>query len=188
MKDNLSFLIYEYKNYIASMLYAYDYVYSARYGRDHNIYTEIITQNFINIAKSSLSLVERDLFKTHLGDNSLWNIFDYRMRVHKLRYLIKDMIIGKIDLYSCLYSKQVDYKVLSAASKTLNDYLTSTKKELNVLLDTGPRNVKLCREAIMYELCVLEKTYISSRLRNLYTEALEDNRNRVGSIKSAFMK
>ena len=119
---------------------------------------------------------------------SLWNIFDYRMRVHKLRYLIKDMIIGKIDLYSCLYSKQVDYKTLSSASKTLNDHLLSTKKELSFLISRGPKNVKLCREAIMYELCVLEKTYISSKLRNLYTDALEDNRNRFGSIKSGFKK
>ena len=39
----MSFLIYEYKNYIASILYAYDYVYSVRYGKDHNIYSEIIT-------------------------------------------------------------------------------------------------------------------------------------------------
>lgn len=188
MLSNLAFLVFEYKNYISSLIFAYDYVYSKRYEKEHEVYLEVLMQNYIELAKQGLKLVEGELYKSYITDLSLWKVLDYRLRVHQLRYIIKDMIVDKIDVYSCLYQKLVNYELLVTASTALNKRLADTSQELKTLLKLGPKNIKLCREAIMYELCVLEKRYISSKLRKHYNDALVDVHNRVGSIKSLFSR
>jgi len=182
--DILRFLTFEYKNYVAGLLAVYDFVYSRVYARESNIWSNILLQNYIYANRSLLTKVEQDIFPTPFPRMKLAKILNYRLRVHSLRSIMRTLIMGKIEIYSTLCGNIIPYTPLSKIVEAYTIELNKAKSEFEYLLETGPRNLKLNREAIMFELCVLEMPIVSKKLKKNYTEALIDTRNREGSVHS----
>ena len=144
----------------------------------------MIMQNYIFINRNLLPRVENEIVKTAFPRLKLAKVLDFRLRVHKLRGTIRELILGKISVYSSLYARSIPFEPLLDLADRHHAKLTAATKEFAYLLEAGPKNIKLNKEAIMFELCVLERLFVSKRLKKMYSEALIDMRNRTGSVHS----
>lgn len=178
----LRFLNFEYKNYIASLLTTYDFIYSKQYGTESSAYKDVILQNFVTIGKKNLTSIENSMFKPYFSKIKYSKILDFRTRVHLLRDKIKSMVLSKIEIYSMMFERHIDYRELASNSVKLHAMQKKTMIEFRHLFSIGSKNIKLNREAIMFELCVLEKKYVSSQLKKHYLESLIDVKYRAGSV------
>lgn len=178
----LRFLNYEYQNYIASLITAYDFIYSKQYGTESSAYKDVILQNFVTIGKKNLTSIENSMFKPYFSKIKYSKILDFRTRVHLLRDKIKSMVLGKIEIYSLMFERHIDYRELVGNAVKLYAMQKKTMKEFRELFSIESKNIKLNREAIMFELCVLEKQYVSSQLKKHYHESLIDVKYRAGSV------
>ena len=183
---NLAFLMSEYKNPLAALLLAYDFVYSPLYASQSSILREVIFQNFITIAKKDLNSNEGMNIPVHgaLHGRSLSDVLDFRERSHKIRFDVQDLIMKKIDVYSALCIKSIDFLEVIKMGDELHKKTMRTEREIDYLLDMSTKNTKLARMGVVFEMCVLERPIVSTRLRKCYKEAYFDCKNRVGSINS----
>lgn len=188
--SNIGYLLTEYKNPVSALLLLYDYIYSRRYAREHSILKDVQLQNLMQLARYQLLDSEKEFesSKYILERLNFSTVLDYRLRTHELRAVIQDMVIQKVDVYSLLGKKLIDFKELSNRGENLHREIKLYQKEINQLLDINGLNTKLTREALIFELCVLERPIISSGLRQHYREAFYDMRHRVGSIKNEYSR
>ena len=52
--DKVSFFLFEYKNYVSTLISLYEFVYSVAFVRERSFFKSIIIQNYIIIAKKRL--------------------------------------------------------------------------------------------------------------------------------------
>lgn len=184
--SNLAFLYSEYHNPIAVLLLAYDYIFSPSYASEANLVTHAILQNYITVAKAQLKGTDSSSVNSSMAleSVSLAEVLDFRTRTHDLRFVVQDSIVKKIDLYSKLAQKVIDFSEITKLGEEVYIKTVKTQKEIDSLLDLSLRNSRLARMGVIFEMCVLERPIVSSRLRKSYKESYNDTKNRVGSINS----
>lgn len=188
--SNLSFLYSEYNNPIAMLVLAYEYVYSKDYLKEASLVRNAILQNFIEITKQNLKLAEATNLSTHpvIEAVNLAKILNYRKRVHELRFIVQDLTVQKVELYSILAQKVMDFKELTTLGQEIYKKTVKTQREIDHLISVSKCNIKLAKLGVLFEMCVLERPVVSSNLRKCFKEAYFDVKNRVGSLNSASTK
>jgi hypothetical protein len=184
--SNLSFLYSEYNNPMAMLLLAYDYAYSQSYFKEASWVRHIILQNFIDLAKKGLKNSDFSSIDTNasLEAVSLSEVLEYRAKTHDLKFVVQELIIQKIDLYSILAQKVLNFSELTPLGKEIYRKTVMVQKDLDKLISTSKCNNKLARLGVLFEMTVLERPVISSKMKTVYKEAYYDTKNRVGSINS----
>jgi len=177
----VKFLLYEYENPIASLHFLYEYIYSKHSKKNIGWGSTFILQNLKHLCKNSLahSIPSTSSSLAHLDFSA---VLSFRSRVHSLKSTIREMVIMKIDLYSKLAMRRVDYRGVIDSGVRLKEMIDRTEEEIGELLDYRGENINLTREALIFEICVLERSFISHRLRSKYKAAIEDTKHRIGSI------
>jgi hypothetical protein len=176
------FLLWEYQNPISALHLIYDAIYSRNHLTDVSLAQMISIQILTNLSKKALDPETGWSNMQHLEYANFSSILDFRNRVYQLRATIRDLTIDKIDLYSILSQRKVDFKRMIELAPKLKKKLDQTQEEIDALLDYRGENINLTREALIFEICVLERSFISHRLRSKYKAAIEDTKHRIGSI------
>lgn len=147
-------------------------------------YSHIIINNFVLLCKRAMQEVETETVKSAIHNMKLSSILNFRNRVQNLRNRIKNLIYQKIEFYSHLLPTVINYEKLCEVANSHLKLRNEITKELKELFEIGPNNIKLNREAAMFELCVLELRYVTKKTMSRYSEALMEMNNHKQSVNS----
>lgn len=126
----LSFLIYEAKNLVGSLIFSYNFIYSEDYKNKSNLYYHFILQNYLNITK-------KKLHKKYLQSNSwlsserIHSVFEYSKTLDSMEKQFFQLVSVHMDFYQELQGTAVSYKQLRKTA----DIIYHLKKKINQNFD-----------------------------------------------------
>ena len=98
--DKIAFLLYEYQNYVATIVSLYSFIHSVKYMKERSFFKDFILQYYLSTSKMMLNDLMNNNKENFLRLVDFSRVFDYRERTHVLRLKLKELLIIKIDLYS----------------------------------------------------------------------------------------
>ncbi len=179
-KSYCSFLVFEYANPLAALVFSYNYAYSARYKRYSSFLRHVYLHNFIDIAKQSFS--DESLSKTVDSASTairISEVVSFKIRVDELKARVKELIQEKADFYSLIVDSQIDFKELISRSTSLYAGIRQVERDLAPLLQAKSENLRLIRTALDLEIRLKERQKVSLSIRNSFKEALLITKNKI---------
>lgn len=183
----LSFLVFESKHYISALFTAYDWMYSKFNKKDKSAISGCILQNYVRLAKQFLKVEQDRWFGQSAFSADLWKVLEYHKGVHKLQQINRSIIAQKIEFYTQLVNKSINYKKLSHLASSVSRDIGRFRKGTNTLDGYYPSSILLNYEKVVFELCSQERSFLTHKTRKAYIEAIKLEREHLlnsGSIAS----
>ena len=183
----IRFLSFEYGSPLAGLVLSYDYINSSNYAREKSAYFDLLLKNLINKNKKLLLDEENKTLaptKNQFDTLNISSILRFRQRAQSVKQDIQSLIHDKIDFYRLMYNQTIDFKQMIECGCEIYKQIQQVTKELDDLTSTGGSNSVLIRDALFFELCVLERNYLTPKLRKKYKEVFSLVKKTMGSISS----
>lgn len=168
----LSFLTFESKNYITSLFTAYDWMYSKLNKKDKSAVSGVILQNYVRLAKQKLRSDAQEWFGGSHLELDWWRVLEYQTGINRLQQINRTLIANKIELYTTLVQKTIDYRRISRLGTAVAKETAAFRKGLLILDRYYSQSVALNYERVVFELCALEKLHLSQRTKKNYLAAV----------------
>ena len=175
-----SFLIYEYSNPLAALMFCYNYAYSVRYKRYSSFLRHVYLHNFIEIAKNRFSDDSLSKASDKAGSTiKISDVVSFKIRIDELKERVKRLILEKADFYALIFDSQIDFKELISRSNTLYAGIKQTEKDIAPLLQAKSDNLRLMKTTLDLEIKLKERQKVSMFIRNSFKEALHISKNKI---------
>jgi hypothetical protein len=185
----VKFMLTEYGNPIAALLFLYESIYSIKYLKEETVESTIRLQNLLHLCKQTIINDMSATLKLRVFEKvSFEVVLNFRRRVQQLKATVKNCIVRKMDLYSLLIQSKINFEKLMIMGSEIVKLSNSVKLEIDDLMNYQGEIIDLVRQALLYELCVEERPIISDKLRKRYQLAIEDSRRRVSSVDPEIIK
>jgi hypothetical protein len=171
--DKVAFLVFEYQNYVSSLVTLYNYIHSIVYKKGRSLHRDFILNSYVTLTKRMLDLKMYEVNNTLVRKVEFAKIFEYREKIASVRNNIKKGMLKKIDFYLNLVEDEIDLKSTLQLGEEVNDIIEIVQKEIDGLTDTCIKNLRLLKEVLAFEVCLLEKNQLSVRTR----QALKDTQD-----------
>jgi len=168
--DKVSFFIFEYQNFVSALVSLYNFMHSPAFERDRSVFKHFILESYVSLAKRQLDMQMDEMNDSLIRKVEFSKIFEYRERIANVRNNIKTGMLKKIDFYMMLRKDEIDVHSVLELGEEVEGIITNVKNELDALSKTCLRNLRLLKETIAFEVCLLEKNFLSAKTR----QALKD--------------
>ena len=181
----MRYLVTEYKNQLAALIFIYQHIYSRKYQAESSFFRDLFLQHLMVKSKRILKMTSEDNIRLVTNKLHLTKVLDYRLRVERLVKFNKELTTEKVELYSGLSESEIDYlKTIKKGSKLYHG-TKETKAEIEVLLNINDKNIVLLKEAANFELCVQEKSSISERLKKKAQQIYQEHKFKFGDSEKS---
>lgn len=189
----LRFLLSEYQNKIAVLLFVSEYKNSARYKREASAYKSALLENVARLAhkvgtqgglgskpsdKTSLAGQVGLSSNVAVGSLSLVAALQTAKDIQQLLQANRKAIAEKLKLYDMLISNRIPYPQLVKQGSNTRVQLLFLERQIGQLVVSTDNNIKVLREAVIFEICVQERNYISPALQERYKSVILYRKNR----------
>lgn len=182
-----AFMIYEYSNPTAGILFLTEYKHSNSYKRIKSPIRNLLLENYIYLTREQLS--ELELGKNHsegefvlFANLKMGEIADFKNRIDLLRSEVNKLISLKASIYGAMQEHQINFVQLTSRSTETFKDMQQFQREISSLMKKSTFNTDLLRCAYEFEKKVQEKQTISSGLKRVIREVLFSNKMRFSSF------
>ncbi len=183
----IRFLTFACQGPLAGLVLGYNYQHSTKNDTNRNIYSDILLKRLL-VKKKQLLMIEelKTNLKTRSQPHSLnfQEVLQFRKKSQTAKAKIQELIYEKIEFYKLLHNQTIDFPKMMKLGNGIYEDIQMVTKDLDKLMQAGGLNVAFIRDALFFELCVLEKTYLSSKLRKKYKDMYTLSKHNSGSITS----
>jgi hypothetical protein len=167
----VSFYVYESKNPILGLIKVQEIIQSLQYKSEAGLTERFICNNFVDICRSEIEHLEKyRTISKGLKAGEIAQILKYREGINTMADTIKELAFKKMEFYTILLSHPVEFDRLTSCGVLLKEKMSLFHDKVTELSKINLRNLKLLAELTVYELCVLEKPFVSHDLHKLYIE------------------
>jgi hypothetical protein len=167
----VSFYVYESKNPILGLIKVQEIIQSLQYKSEAGLTEKFICNNFVDICRSEIEHLEKyRTISKGLKVGEIAQILKYREGINTMADTIKELAFKKMEFYTILLSHPVEFDRLTSCGVLLKEKMSLFHDKVTELAKINLRNLKLLAELTAYELCVLEKPFVSHDLHKLYIE------------------
>jgi hypothetical protein len=168
--DKVAFFMYEYQNYVATLVSLYNFIHSTPFMKTRTAFRDFYLRSYLAVAKKKLDNVVQDKSQKFLKNVEFAKIFEYRDSIASLRAKIKDLMLKKVDLYLWLAQQEIDLEEVLTLGETIHKEIKVVGKEIERLSAINLKNIRLVKERMTYEICLVEKRQLTSATKNAFIE------------------
>lgn len=172
----VSFFLYDYRNYIATLILLYQAKYSGMLKKHSCLFQQIRLQNYISTAKVKLA---QETTRSQGDRVDLWLLMRYRDALTLSQIENRAIFFNKIDYYRDLSKQTIDYKKLISSGDMLYKRMLKNQRLILSLGKVNILNASLINEMIFFEICVLERLNLIPSTK----KAFEDYSTYLASMK-----
>ena len=190
------FLLSEYQNKIAVLLFLSEYKNSVRYTREASVYKSALLENITRLAQTVDIKRATDALTANsagsgtlrkmvdLSSNSavsslnLKEVLDLTKSIELLSKQNRKVIAQKLKLYDLLISHRIPYKSLVKHGFETRKQIVDVEMRISKLLQPTDNNIKVLREALIFEVCVQERSHVSPGLQEKYRSVVTHKKTR----------
>ena len=153
----ISYLIFEVNNYVSSLIYIYNYIYSISYKRNGSILRDSRLANFINMSSSLLNTTFLNS-NYWLSEKRVHDIYAFNTDLMALKNMLIELVNEQCNYFYEITRDVVDTKNLSMTSKKVLKLRSGIDRKFRQLFSINVHSVKLNRYYILYQRNIYFKT------------------------------
>lgn len=147
----LSFLIYEVENYVGSLIFTYNFIYSREYQSESSIFKNILMQNFLHISQKKIhkQFIDSSFWLT---SKRFYQVFEYFETVDVIEKQFYKIVDHHMKFYKELQETTINYKDIRHVATDIFDLKKAIVKNFDNMLAITHNNSKLVSLWINYKL------------------------------------
>lgn len=137
-------------NYISSLIYIYNYIYSLQYSRFQTFFRDVVLHNLIHYCSLKLrsDFLDSDYW---MSSDSMYEIFNFSKGLNQLEHLMISLFDEQCSYFKELTTNNIDHKYLAQCSKKVLKIRIECDQLFEKMFKVGTNSIKLNKYYVIYQ-------------------------------------